>query len=77
MATMNISLPDEMKAFIDGQVKTGLYANASDFVRDAVRERLRKQQYLFDALEEGLSSGASVRTLDEIIEQEFAKFPSA
>jgi antitoxin ParD1/3/4 len=76
MATMNISLPDEMKAFIEGQAQSGLYANASDFVRDAIRERMRSQQYLFDALDEGLSSGASTRTLDEIVEQEFAKFPS-
>jgi antitoxin ParD1/3/4 len=76
MATMNISLPDAMKAMVETQVATGLYANASDYVRDAIRDRLRNQKYLFDALEEGLSSGPSHRSLDEIIEQEFARFPS-
>jgi antitoxin ParD1/3/4 len=76
MATMNISLPDEMKAFIESQVATGMYANASDYVRDALRDGFRKRQALIAALEEGAASGISERSLDEIIEQEFAKFPS-
>ncbi len=75
MATMNISLPDEMKAFIESQVATGMYSNASDYVRDAIRDSFRKRQALIAALEEGEASGFSDRTLDEIIEQEFAKFP--
>ena len=75
MATMNISLPDEMKAYIDTQVATGMYANVSDYVRDALRDGFRKRQALMAALEEGEASGISDRTLDEIIEQEFAKFP--
>lgn len=73
---MNISLPDEMKSFIEGQVATGLYANASDYVRDAIRDRFRTRQLLLSALAEGDASGASERTIDDIIEQEFARFPS-
>ena len=37
MATMNISLPQQMKDWIEAQVATGRYANASDMVRDLVR----------------------------------------
>ena len=37
MATMNISLPDEMKAWVEEQVKSGRYAGASDVMRDLVR----------------------------------------
>lgn len=37
MATMNISLPDEMKAWIEERAQSGRYANASDVVRDLVR----------------------------------------
>ncbi len=37
MATMNISLPDQMKAWVEEQVKSGRYANSSDYMRDLVR----------------------------------------
>lgn len=76
MATMNISLPDQMKSYIEDQVASGLYANASDFVRDLIRDRVAKRDALLAALEEGEASGISDRSLDEIVEQEFAKLPS-
>jgi antitoxin ParD1/3/4 len=34
MATMNVSLPDPMKDWVEAQAKTGRYLNASDYVRD-------------------------------------------
>ena len=37
MATMNVSLPDQMKACVEAQAKGGRYANASDYVRDLIR----------------------------------------
>ena len=37
MATMNISLPDEMRAYVEAQVATGYFANASDFIRHLLR----------------------------------------
>lgn len=37
MATMNISLPESMKSWIESQVKTGKFGNTSDFMRDLVR----------------------------------------
>jgi hypothetical protein len=33
MATMNISLPDQMKEWVDTQVANGRYANASDAIQ--------------------------------------------
>ena len=38
MATMNISLPDKMREWIDQQVATGRFANASDLMRDLIRD---------------------------------------
>lgn len=38
MATMNVSLPDKMREWIDVQVASGRYANASDLVRDLIRD---------------------------------------
>jgi antitoxin ParD1/3/4 len=37
MATMNVSLPDPMKDWVEAQAGTGRYANASDYVRDLIR----------------------------------------
>ena len=42
MATMNVSLPDLMKEWVEEQIKTGHYSNASDYVRDLIR---RDQEY--------------------------------
>ena len=35
--TMNVSLPETMRAWVETRVKTGSYANASDYVRDLIR----------------------------------------
>jgi antitoxin ParD1/3/4 len=37
MATMNISLPDPMKAWVEQQAGSGRYSNSSDYVRDLIR----------------------------------------
>lgn len=34
MQTMNISLPDSLKQFADGQIAQGRYSSASEYVRD-------------------------------------------
>lgn len=67
MATMNVSLPDSMKTFIEAQVATGQYANSSDYVRDLVRERQAAVDRLRALIEEGDASGISPRGIDEII----------
>lgn len=57
MATMNISLPDQMKSWVEESVQTGLYANASDYVRDLIRQDFQKMAILRQALTEGENSG--------------------
>jgi antitoxin ParD1/3/4 len=37
METLSISLPDEMRQWIDTQIASGSYANASDYIRDLIR----------------------------------------
>jgi len=67
MATMNISLPDEMRAYVEAQVATGYFANASDFVRHLIRFDLEEGRgRLRELLGEGERSGASELSLDEI-----------
>ncbi|WP_448506107.1 type II toxin-antitoxin system ParD family antitoxin [Immundisolibacter sp.] len=44
MSTMNISLPDTLKSFVDEQVNQGCYSTSSEYVRELIRkdqDRLR------------------------------------
>jgi antitoxin ParD1/3/4 len=56
MATMNVSLPDPIREWVDERVKSGHYGNASEYVRDLIREDQRNEewrQYVIRELEEG------------------------
>lgn len=60
MGTMNISLPDPMKNWVEDQARTGRYANSSDYVRDLIRRdraRLEAITELQAAVDAGLASG--------------------
>jgi len=59
MTTLNISLPDSMRAFIDEQTNSGNYSTASEYVRALVREdqKRRAQEHFEALLLEGLESG--------------------
>lgn len=69
MATMNISLPEPMKQWVEAQTADGRYANSSDVVRDLIRreqikaEKIAHWQRLVD---EARASGFSDRTVDQI-----------
>ncbi|SEH57842.1 antitoxin ParD1/3/4 [Methylobacterium sp. 275MFSha3.1] len=66
---MNVSLPEAMKAWVEAQADTGRYANASDYVRDLIRrdqERLAKLGDLQRLIDEGLASGVSDRSEQDI-----------
>lgn len=69
MATMNVSLPDAMKAWVEEQVQTGRYGNSSDYVRDLVRrdqERAAKLAEFERLVQEGIDSGISPLTPEEV-----------
>jgi len=36
MATMNVSLPEAMKAWVESLARSGRYSNSSDYVRDLI-----------------------------------------
>jgi len=59
METMNISLPDPMKEFIEELVARGDYSSASEYLRALIREdRERREKEKLEALLlEGLNSG--------------------
>jgi antitoxin ParD1/3/4 len=61
MTTMNISLPDSMRTFIDQKVVQGGYSTASEYIRQLVREDQKRaaQERLETLLMEGMDSGPS------------------
>ena len=56
MATMNISLPDELKQFIDEQVAEHAYGSSSEYLRELIRKQ-RDVEKLRAMLMEGANSG--------------------
>lgn len=70
MATMNVSLPDPMKDWVESQAKSGRYSNASDYVRDLIRrdqDRARLIKDVQEKIDEGLASGISPHGPDELL----------
>ncbi len=59
MATLNISIPDNMREWINAQIKNGKYTSASDYLRDLIRSDQRELQNLDNRLLAGLNSAAT------------------
>ena len=64
MQSMNISLPDPLKQFVDGQISTGRYSSASEYVRELIRadEKRKAEEQLEAKLLEGLNGTESELT---------------
>ena len=66
---MNVSLPDQMRAFVDEQVGEGRYGSTSEYVRDLIRrdqDRQRLRRVLLEGAESEpgpLADGAYFTTL--------------
>ncbi|BBP76553.1 type II toxin-antitoxin system ParD family antitoxin [Pseudomonas gingeri NCPPB 3146 = LMG 5327] len=55
MSTMNISLPDALKSFVDDQVNQRGYSTSSEYVRELIRKD-QDRQHLRDLLMAGAAS---------------------
>ena len=71
MATLNISLPDPMKAWVEDKVAQGGYGTASELLRELIREAQKRdaQHRLETLLLEGLDSGSPIEITDEYWEK--------
>lgn len=77
--TMNISLPGELKAFVDARVKARGYSSVSEYMRELVRrdeERAAEERFvaLIDA---GLNSPIDPRPLEEHLAELQARIDAA
>jgi antitoxin ParD1/3/4 len=60
MATMNISLTDKLKSFVEAKVESGDYGNASEYFRDLIRKQQAHEEAVAEIqilLDEGEASG--------------------
>ena len=64
MSTMNISLPETLKTFVDNQVATGHYVTSSEYIRELIR-REQDRQRLRNLLLEGAASPLTGPMTDE------------
>jgi antitoxin ParD1/3/4 len=72
METMNISLPDPLKQFVDSQVASGAYSSASEYIRRLIREDQERRQReevdrkLLEALDAGPSTPLTAEDWQDI-----------
>jgi len=64
MSTMNISLPEELRSFVDSQVSGGNYTSGSEYMRELLRKE-KDRVRLRELLLEGAASELSDRAFDE------------
>ena len=62
MSTLNISLPEAMRDFIENQVRAGGYSTTSEYMRELVRKAQKEaaKAKLEEMLLEGLNSGPGI-----------------
>ena len=61
MTTINISLPDQMKEFVDEEMGEGGYRDPSDYFNALLQEQLKRkaEQKLEGLLQEGLATDSA------------------
>jgi antitoxin ParD1/3/4 len=71
MQTMNISLPDQLKDYVDAQVNSGRYSSVSEYVRELIRaeQKRREKEDIELRILEGLSSGEAVEATPAMWEE--------
>jgi antitoxin ParD1/3/4 len=68
LQTINISLPHQLKQFVDGQVGSGQSNSISAYVRDLIRddEKRNVQDRLENLLMEGVQSGEATEMTRQV-----------
>jgi antitoxin ParD1/3/4 len=61
MPSMNISLPEHLREWVEAQIKRGRYGNASEYLRELIRrdQERQAQERLEQLLIDGIRSGAA------------------
>lgn len=76
---MNISLTEELKAFVDARVKARGYSSTSEYMRELVRrdaERAAEERFVA-LIQEGIDSGIDPRPWSELRDEWTARIEAA
>jgi antitoxin ParD1/3/4 len=67
MSSINVSLPESMKVFVEEQVAKGGYSSASEYVQQLIHQdqKRKAQKHLEELIIEGLDSGNPIEVTDE------------
>lgn len=60
---MNISLPDQMKAWAEAQAQDGRFSNVSDYMRDLIRRDQMRREAISEIqalIDEAMASGPAM-----------------
>ena len=67
MTSLNISLPDALKAYVEGQVASGDWGTPSEYIRELIRhDKERRLAELERKLLQATAGGSVVLPVDEI-----------
>lgn len=69
MMTMNISLPDSLKDFVDRRVTTAGYGTSSEYLRELIRhdqDRLRLRHLLLEGVQSKATGVADTEYFDSL-----------
>ncbi len=82
MATMNVSVPDRMRDWVQSRIDSGQYASVSDYIRDLIRRDQAGQDHaaalarMDKAVDAGLADLVAGRTrpAEEVFDRLEAKY---
>jgi len=63
--TMNVSLTDALRDVVDERLRSGLYGNASEYVRELIRRDEESARQLRAIYQAGIDSGEAIPMTDE------------
>jgi len=69
MSTVNISLPEPMKDFVDSRVTEGMFGSVSDYIRTLIREDQKRKSE--DELEKKLLAALDQGNFQEVTPEFF------
>ncbi|MDZ8032994.1 type II toxin-antitoxin system ParD family antitoxin [Nostoc sp. DedSLP04] len=67
MTSINISLPESMKAFVEEQVAQGGYGSVSEYLQELITQdqKRKMQEHIEELLIAGLESGETIEVNNE------------
>jgi antitoxin ParD1/3/4 len=72
MMRKTITIPEVMDGWVKAQIESGRYGNDSEYFRDLIRrdqDKRQAEQELLSLIQEGLDSGISRSTVEDIMKR--------